>query len=192
VTSVTQPDDRHEGLFVADFYPELGAWLARQHEGGYDAAAERARFLIWLGTHAVTDAPTPRLSAEEEAGLARRIQAGRQARKQLTEEGQGLDDQLRGELERVATDGVLAGTRLQEANFWLVMSLAERFADRGVPLQDLAAEGTIGLIRAMEKYDPAKGYRFATYATWWVRQAITRATKELRRVRSCHGEGSIL
>ena len=90
-------------------------------------------------------------------------------------EGGALDGETRVHLERVVRDGGLAGDRLVEASHWLVVSLVGRFADRGVPFPELVAAGDAGLARAVQKYDPAKGYRFTTYATWWIRQAITRA-----------------
>jgi len=185
MTSATPPDDRREAWFVADFHPRFGAYLARQHESGYDAVAARARFLIWLATH--TDAGDalagylaeagriPRLTADEEAELATLIQAGRRAEEQLTDGGDALTGQARAELEQVAQDGTRAGDHLLEAHLWLVVSIAERFADRGVPLPDLVREGNLGLVRAVQRYDHAKGYRFATFATWWIRRAMTRA-----------------
>jgi RNA polymerase primary sigma factor len=194
MTSGTQPDDRGPNdrsgtLFIADFYPRLGGHLARQHESGYDAVASRARFLLWLATHAeVLPAFTakagqvPRLTAEEETGLAAQIQAGRRAEEKLAEDDGTRDAEARAELEQIAYDGVRAGYRLAEANLWLVVSIAERFADRGVPSQNLIREGHRGLVRAAQKYDHTKGYQFATYATWWVRQAMNRAVAGRRRV----------
>jgi RNA polymerase primary sigma factor len=184
MTSGPQSDDGREALFLADFYPGLGAWLAQQYASGYDAEAGRARFLAWLGAHADGDALADyrarvarvrRLTNEEEADLGRRLGAGRRAQERLAEGGGALPSEARAELERVAQDGLLAGNRLMEANLWLVVSLAGRFAGRGVPFSDLVQEGNQGLIRAVQKYDPAKGYRFPTYATWWIRRAITRA-----------------
>ncbi len=185
MTSEPQSDDGRAALFLADFYPELGAWLAGQYGSGYDAEAGRARFLDWLAAHADESAALadyramvvwiPRLTAEEEAQLATRIRAGRRAEERLAEGGGALAGEAQAELEPVAQDGLLAGNRLLEANLWLVVSLAGRFAGRGVPFSDLIQEGNQGLIRAVRKYDPAKGYRFPTYATWWIRQGIARA-----------------
>jgi RNA polymerase primary sigma factor len=194
MTSVTPPDDRHEALFIADFCPRLGAYLARQHARGYDAVAGRARFVRWLATH--TDdgalmasvaraAQLPRLTAEEETELATRLRAGRSAEERLAEDNDALAGQARADLERVAADGARAGDRLLEANLWLVVSIGERFTGRGVPYPDLIRDGRVGLTRAIERYDHTKGYRFTTYATWWIRQAITRAMAarlSLRRV----------
>jgi DNA-directed RNA polymerase sigma subunit (sigma70/sigma32) len=181
MTSPQPPDDRHEALFIADFYPALGAYLARQHERGYDAVAGRARFMFWLAEHtdggALTDylaraVRMARLTADEETGLATRIAAGRRAEEQLAD---ALPGEAEASLRRIAEDGARAGHRLLEAHLWQVVSLAERFAGRGVPFPDLIQEGNLGLIRAIQQYDHTKGYRFATFAAWWIRQAITRA-----------------
>jgi RNA polymerase primary sigma factor len=186
MTSPEQPDDRREALFIADFYPRLGAWLARQHAGGYDAVAGRARFLLWLATHADDgDGPlrdylarairmSP-LSADEETELAMRIAAGRRAEDKLADDGDTLTSEARASLQQIAQDGSQAGNRLLEANLGLVVSVAERFSGRGVALPDLVQEGNLGLIRAIQRYDHAKHSRFAAFATWWIRQAINRA-----------------
>jgi RNA polymerase primary sigma factor len=173
-------------LFIADFYPGLGAYLARQHARGYDAVAGRARFLLWLAEHAddgdgalrdymARAIRMPRLSAEEETELATRIAAGRRAEEYLAQGGDALTGEARAGLERIAQDGSQAGNRLLEANLWLVVSVAERFTGRGVPFPDLVQEGNLGLIRAIQRYDHTKDYRFAAFAAWWIRQAITRA-----------------
>lgn len=187
MTSITPPDDRgpndrDAALFIADFYPRLGACLARQHESGYDPVAGRARFLFWLAGHAdalpefrARAGQVPRLSAEEETALTTQIQAGRRAEEKLAEDGGPLDGAVRADLEQIAYDGVRAADRLAEANLWLVVSLAERYTGRGVPSQDLILAGNRGLVRAVRKYDHGKGYQFATWATWWIRQEITRA-----------------
>ena len=183
MTSVTPPDGRHETLFIADFCPRLGAYLARQHANGYDAVARRTRYLLWLAAH--TDdgalmatvaraAQLPRLTAEEETELATRMRAGRSAEERLAEGGGTLAGQARADLERAAEDGARAGDRLLEANLALVVSISKRFIGRGMPFPDLIREGRLGLMRAIERYDHTKGYRFTTYATWWIRQAITR------------------
>lgn len=191
MTSPAQPEDRHEALFIADFYPGLGAYLARQHANGYDAVAGRARFVEWLAVHAddgdgalmdymARAVRLARLTAEEEAELSARIQAGRHAEEKLAQGGDALSGEARANLERAAQDGAEAGNRLLEANLWQVAAIAERFADRGVPLADLVQEGNLGLTRAVQRYDHAKHYRFATFAAWWVRQAITRSLADGR------------
>ncbi|MGH3260451.1 MAG: sigma-70 family RNA polymerase sigma factor [Trebonia sp.] len=116
----------------------------------------------------------PPLDAEQEVELAKRIKAGLAAEEKLAE-GTGLNDEQRLDLEWIAGDGQRAKNHLLEANLRLVVSLATRFTGRGMLFLDLIQEGNVGLIRAVEKFDYAKGYKFSTYATWWIRQAITRA-----------------
>jgi RNA polymerase primary sigma factor len=116
----------------------------------------------------------PRLTAEEETELATRLRAGRSAEERLAECGGTLAGQARADLERAAEDGARASDRLLEANLALVASISKRFIGRGMPYPDLIREGRLGLTRAIERYDPTKSYRFTTYATWWIRQAITR------------------
>jgi RNA polymerase primary sigma factor len=121
----------------------------------------------------------PLLSAEEEVTLAKRIEAGLRAQELL--EAGGLSDEERASLEAVQTDGGLAKHHLTEANLRLVVSIAKRYVGRGMALLDLVQEGNLGLIRAVEKFDYTKGFKFSTYATWWIRQAITRAIADQAR-----------
>ena len=122
----------------------------------------------------------PLLNAEQEAELAKRIKAGRSAEEKLAD-GIGLTDKQRLNLERIAEDGRRAKNHLLEANLRLVVSLAKRYTGRGMLFLDLIQEGNLGLIRAVEKFDYTKGYKFSTYATWWIRQAITRAMADQAR-----------
>ena len=219
MTSDTGQD--HEHLFLADFYPQLGEYLAGQCATRYDARTGRARFRAWLLAHAkdravaeageVKAAPeeilvlgdddedlpaaqaavagatagpvkdyltqigkVPLLDAEQEAELAKRIEAGLSAEEKLAD-GNRLNDDQRLDLEWIAEDGTRAKNHLLEANLRLVVSFAKRYTGRGMPFLDLIQEGNLGLIRAVEKFDYTKGYKFSTYATWWIRQAITRA-----------------
>jgi RNA polymerase primary sigma factor len=117
----------------------------------------------------------PGLSIEQETELAQRIEAGLAAEAKLAAEGDRLAAGERIDLEWTAERGIRARNHLLEANLRLVVSLARRYTGRGVPFTDLIQEGNLGLIRAMEKFDYTKGYKFSAYATWWIRQAITRA-----------------
>jgi RNA polymerase primary sigma factor len=217
----------HEHLFLADFYPELGEYLAGQCATKYDAPTGRARFRAWLVAHtkdrAVEEAgevkaapkeipaagdddddlPTaqvqvagatadpvtdylkqiveiPLLNDEQEVELAKRIKAGLSAEEKLAD-GNRLNDDQRLDLEWIAEDGARAKNHLLEANLRLVVSLAKRYTGRGRLLLDLIQEGNLGLIRAVEKFDYTKGYKFSTYAAWWIRQAITRAMADRTR-----------
>ena len=122
----------------------------------------------------------PLLSAVEEVELARSIEAGLFAEERLAR-APDLADPFRGELAEIAWHGREAKRALIEANLRLVVSVAKRYVGRGMPLLDLIQEGNVGLIRAVEKFDYAKGYKFSTYATWWIRQAISRALADQSR-----------
>ncbi len=124
------------------------------------------------------------LNAEEEVELAKRIEAGLYAAERVRtaeEEGEKLVTQMRRDLKWIVRDGERAKNHLLEANLRLVVSLAKRYTGRGMAFLDLIQEGNLGLIRAVEKFDYTKGYKFSTYATWWIRQAITRAMADQAR-----------
>ena len=123
----------------------------------------------------------PLLNAEQEVELAKRIEAGLFAEEKLAEGGRHLSTDARIDLEWIAEDGTRAKNHLLEANLRLVVSLAKRYTGRGMLFLDLIQEGNLGLIRAVEKFDYTKGYKFSTYATWWIRQAITRAMADQAR-----------
>ncbi|WSA21473.1 RNA polymerase sigma factor [Streptosporangium subroseum] len=123
----------------------------------------------------------PLLNAEQEVELAKRIEAGLFAAEQLGADGERLLADVRAELEWIAEDGLRAKNHLLEANLRLVVSLARRYTGRGMPFLDLIQEGNLGLIRAVEKFDYAKGFKFSTYATWWIKQAVTRAMADQAR-----------
>ncbi len=120
------------------------------------------------------------LNAEQEVDLAKRIEAGLFAEEKLAAP-EKMAPKLRRELEWIANDGRHAKNHLLEANLRLVVSLAKRYTGRGMLFLDLIQEGNLGLIRAVEKFDYTKGYKFSTYATWWIRQAITRAMADQAR-----------
>jgi len=123
----------------------------------------------------------PLLTAKEEVTLAKRIEAGEKAAETLEREEESLPrDEVR-KLRRVERDGMNAKKKLVEANLRLVVSIAKRYVGRGMLFLDLIQEGNLGLIRAVEKFDYRKGFKFSTYATWWIRQAITRAIADQAR-----------
>ena len=121
------------------------------------------------------------LNAAEEVDLARRIEAGLYADHKLETESDNLTSKMRRDLHSLSIDGQHAKNHLLEANLRLVVSLAKRYTGRGMLFLDLIQEGNLGLIRAVEKFDYTKGYKFSTYATWWIRQAITRAMADQAR-----------
>nr|WP_211239631.1 RNA polymerase sigma factor [Jiangella gansuensis] len=123
----------------------------------------------------------PLLNAGEEVELAKRIEAGLFAEEKLATETDSMPAKLRSEMEWIAEDGRRAKNHLLEANLRLVVSLAKRYTGRGMLFLDLIQEGNLGLIRAVEKFDYTKGFKFSTYATWWIRQAITRAMADQAR-----------
>ncbi|MEU6302097.1 RNA polymerase sigma factor [Streptomyces chartreusis] len=121
----------------------------------------------------------PLLTAAEEVELARRVEAGLFAEEKLG--SPGLDGRLALDLDRLVVMGRMAKRRLIEANLRLVVSVAKRYVGRGLTMLDLVQEGNLGLIRAVEKFDYARGYKFSTYATWWIRQAMSRALADQAR-----------
>jgi RNA polymerase primary sigma factor len=124
----------------------------------------------------------PLLTAAEEVELARQVEAGLFAEERLNAAtGPALDETLADDLDRLVVIGRIAKRRLIESNLRLVVSVAKRYVGRGLSMLDLVQEGNLGLIRAVEKFDYARGYKFSTYATWWIRQAMSRALADQAR-----------
>src|SRR5690606_20608175 len=170
-------EETKDGDFVWD-EEESEALRQARKDAELTASADSVRaYLTQIGKVAL-------LNAEEEVELAKRIEAGLYAAERLRqaeEKGEVLPTQLRRDLRWIARDGERAKNHLLEANLRLVVSLAKRYTGRGMAFLDLIQEGNLGLIRAVEKFDYTKGYKFSTYATWWIRQAITRAMADQAR-----------
>jgi RNA polymerase primary sigma factor len=126
-------------------------------------------------------AQEPLLTALEEIDLAKRIELGKQARETLLRMGRERSENIVIQLDRLLSDGQAAREHLGRANTRLVVSIAKRYMGQGLPFPDLIQEGNVGLMRAVDKYDYKRGNRFSTYATWWIRQAITRALAQKTR-----------
>ena len=169
--------DKASGDFVWD-EEESEALRQARKDAELTASADSVRaYLKQIGKVAL-------LNAEEEVELAKRIEAGLYAThtmELLTEKGEKLPVAQRRDLNWITRDGNRAKNHLLEANLRLVVSLAKRYTGRGMAFLDLIQEGNLGLIRAVEKFDYTKGYKFSTYATWWIRQAITRAMADQAR-----------
>jgi len=169
--------DKASGDFVWD-EEESEALRQARKDAELTASADSVRaYLKQIGKVAL-------LNAEEEVELAKRIEAGLFATQKLSEladRGEKLPVQQRRDMQWICRDGDRAKNHLLEANLRLVVSLAKRYTGRGMAFLDLIQEGNLGLIRAVEKFDYTKGYKFSTYATWWIRQAITRAMADQAR-----------
>jgi RNA polymerase primary sigma factor len=176
-----------EGIEILDVPPTD---FDRTPEAAADDRSERQR-LEEIALRAPTNDPVrmylkeigrvPLLTAEEEVDLAKRIEAGLAATTLLLTCADDLDEIRRIQLRRVERGGQLSKRKLVEANLRLVVSIAKRYVGRGMLFLDLIQEGNLGLIRAVEKFDYTRGYKFSTYATWWIRQAITRAIADQAR-----------
>jgi RNA polymerase primary sigma factor len=169
--------DKASGDFVWD-EEESEALRQARKDAELTASADSVRaYLKQIGKVAL-------LNAEEEVELAKRIEAGlyaTQLMSELAEKGEKLPAAQRRDMSWICRDGDRAKNHLLEANLRLVVSLAKRYTGRGMAFLDLIQEGNLGLIRAVEKFDYTKGYKFSTYATWWIRQAITRAMADQAR-----------
>jgi RNA polymerase primary sigma factor len=176
---IAEPSDKDKasGDFVWD-EEESEALRQARKDAELTASADSVRaYLKQIGKVAL-------LNAEEEVELAKRIEAGlfaTQKMAEFAEKGEKLTTQVRRDFQWICRDGDRAKNHLLEANLRLVVSLAKRYTGRGMAFLDLIQEGNLGLIRAVEKFDYTKGYKFSTYATWWIRQAITRAMADQAR-----------
>ena len=167
-----------EGIAIVDNSDEdVDEDLAARNE---DEAARSAATSDPVRMYLKEIGRVPLLSAAEEVDLAKRVEAGLFASEKLTVQ-RDLTIDFERELEVIERQGQLAKKRLIEANLRLVVSIAKRYVGRGMLFLDLIQEGNLGLIRAVEKFDYTKGYKFSTYATWWIRQAITRAIADQAR-----------
>lgn len=179
--SATDDDDEEEeadsGSFVWD-EDESAALRQARKDAELTASADSVRaYLKQIGKVAL-------LNAEQEVSLAKRIEAGLYSAyrmQEIKDSGEKLSPMNRRDLREIERDGRKAKNHLLEANLRLVVSLAKRYTGRGMAFLDLIQEGNLGLIRAVEKFDYVKGYKFSTYATWWIRQAITRAMADQAR-----------
>jgi RNA polymerase primary sigma factor len=175
---VAEDADEESSEFTWDEEEESEALRQARKDAEMTASADSVRaYLKQIGKVAL-------LNAEEEVDLAKRIEAGLYAAERLRqadEAGEKLSTQMRRDLRWIVRDGERAKNHLLEANLRLVVSLAKRYTGRGMAFLDLIQEGNLGLIRAVEKFDYTKGYKFSTYATWWIRQAITRAMADQAR-----------
>ncbi|MFG2094411.1 RNA polymerase sigma factor [Streptomyces sp. NPDC048612] len=168
-----EPEAEPEGEPEAEAGPEPDPDPAPRPEAGSPSADLFRQYLREIGR-------IPLLTAAEEVELARRVEAGLFAEEKLTH-APDLSSRLAFDLDRLVVLGRIAKRRLIEANLRLVVSVAKRYVGRGLTMLDLVQEGNLGLIRAVEKFDYARGYKFSTYATWWIRQAMSRALADQAR-----------
>ncbi len=177
-TKDAEPPEEVSAEYVWDDEEESEALRQARKDAEMTASADSVRaYLKQIGKVAL-------LNAEEEVDLAKRIEAGLYSaeRVRINEtDSRKVSPQLRRDLNWIVRDGERAKNHLLEANLRLVVSLAKRYTGRGMAFLDLIQEGNLGLIRAVEKFDYTKGYKFSTYATWWIRQAITRAMADQAR-----------
>jgi RNA polymerase primary sigma factor len=176
---------RRRGVDVVDTEAEFESQTEEMPAGGeYESWAnpiEQISSDDTVGLYLKEMAKVPLLTMEEERSIAIRIETGRAAQAELIGAGGQLNAEQRRDLESLVQDYLAAREHLIKANTRLVVSIAKRYMGRGVAFLDLIQEGNLGLIKAIEKYDYKRGFRFSTYATWWIRQTITRAIADQAR-----------
>ena len=150
-------------------------------DAGFETASESTQTTDLVRVYLTSIGKVKLLTAEQEVDLARRIEAGLYAEQLLADPKRRFGEAKRRDLRAVAKDGQAAKKHLLEANLRLVVSVAKRYTGHGLSFLDLIQEGNLGLVRAVEKFDYAKGFKFSTYATWWIRQAISRAMADSGR-----------
>jgi RNA polymerase primary sigma factor len=163
-----------EASFTKDFDHEGGAFVSANGLEWIASSDSVSLYLKEMGG-------VPLLSPEQEVCLAQRIERGRQARIEFLRLNASLSQKRRNELETSMQDADLARAELIMANTRLVVSIARRYLGRGIPFLDLIQEGNLGLMRAVEKFDAGRGFRFSTYATWWIRQSVSRSIADSSR-----------
>jgi len=179
--ALADPMDASDLLLDEEFadLDELDALgLDLSEDDGYQQAIETNDA---VGLYLKEVGRVPLLSTDEEVRLAKRMERGRQAEARLAEQGARLSSEERADLERLVAEGLAAQEHLIKANSRLVISVAKKYIGRGVPFLDLIQEGNIGLIRAARKFEYQRGHKFSTYATWWIRQAVSRAVADQGR-----------
>jgi RNA polymerase primary sigma factor len=174
---------RHQGVDIADEGLELNfrSYDESPIESDSSNVLESISSDDSVGLYLKEMSRVPLLQVEEELSLAKRIERGRKAKKELSKLKDSIDVNVCSDLEEKIQDGALARDHLIRANTRLVVSIAKKYIGRGVPFLDLIQEGNLGLMKSVEKYDYHRGFRFSTYATWWIRQTITRAIADQGR-----------
>jgi RNA polymerase primary sigma factor len=191
--NLTQLEDLFDRLYAQGIEVYEDEAEASEEETGEAAETTQPRKQPSSGGGSLRDIPStditslyfremgrvPLLTTEEEVELAQQWQRGRQAKERLAGDGHNVKEQVR--LRREIKAGYAARDHLIMANTRLVISVAKKYRGQGVPFHDLIQEGNLGLMRAVDKFDPGRGYKFSTYATWWIRQAVTRALADQGR-----------
>jgi RNA polymerase primary sigma factor len=173
---------RRQGIEITDEFTDTGlsVYVDASLDAGSNLTLEHISTDDTVGLYLKEMSRVPLLSLEEELGLAKRVERGRQAKSDLLCLAKKEKAKVK-ELELLIQDGFLAREHLIKANTRLVVSIAKKYMGRGVPFLDLIQEGNLGLMKSIEKFDYKRGFRFSTYATWWIRQTVTRAIADQGR-----------